>query len=107
MNRTEPRSETLARHVREALNTDGRLTERSYAERVMELYHAAVPLHLRRVPFELATTGDAVERAQRSNAQTIHRFLSGETRMPVDIEEAMIDALPDPIRERCMRAMAS
>lgn len=107
MTHTEPRSETISRHVREALNTDARLTERSYAERVMELYHAAVPLHLRRVPFELATTGDAVERAQRSNAQTIHRFLNGETRMPVDIEEAMIDALPDAIRERCMRAMAA
>ena len=104
---TEPRSEAIARHVREAITTDGRITERSYAERVMQLYHQAVPLHLRRVPFELATTADAVERAQRANAQTIHRFLTGETRMPVDLEEALIDALPVAIAERCVRALAA
>ena len=103
----EPRSETIARHVREALATDGRLTERSYAEAVMHAYHAAVPLHLRRVPFELGATAEQVERAQRANAQAIHRFLNGETRMPVDLEEALVDALPQALRDRCIRALAA
>lgn len=104
---TEPRSETIARHVREALATDGRLTAKAYADAVMREYHAALPLHLRSVSFELGTTAETADAAQRANAATIARFLSGEVRMPVDIEEAMVDALPHAIRERCNRALAA
>lgn len=104
---TEPRSETIARHVREALMLDGTLTERSYAERVMVAYHQATPLHLRRVHFELGSTVDAVERAQRANAAAVRRFVSGEVRMPVDLEEALVDALPPAVRERCIRALSA
>lgn len=103
----ESRSETIARHVREALATDGRLTERSYAEQVMNCYHAATPLHLRRVNFEVGATVDAVERAQRANAAAVRRFVSGEVRMPVDLEEALVDALPAAVRERCIRALSA
>lgn len=103
----EPRSETIARHVREAIATDGRLTEKAYAERVMERYFAAVPLHLRSVMFHAGTTSAEVDKAQRANASTINRMLTGEIRMPVDLEEALVDALPDAIRERCIRALTA
>lgn len=104
---TEPRSETIARHVREALNTEGRLTDRAFAERVMADYHARTPLHLRTISFEQGNTTDTVERAQRANAQTIRRFLDGAVRLPADIEESMVAALPDAIRERCLVALAA
>ena len=97
----EPRSETIFRHARAALTTDGQLTERVYAQRVADDYNTTVPLHLRTVEFHAGNTADTVEAAQRANAQIVRRFMSGEVRAPMDLEESFVAALPPLFRERC------
>jgi hypothetical protein len=102
---TEPRSQTINRHVRAALHATG-LPLRSYADRVVDLYHARTALHDRTVPFQVGATAAAYEAAARQNAQTITRIFGGTVRAPIDLEEALVLALPAPHRAACLRDLA-
>lgn len=102
----EPRIAVIAHHVRQALRASG-MTMRVYAGRVADLYHLRTALADRTVPFEIGTTAETAEQAERANAQTVQRFLDGTVRAPIDLEEALVLALPDTQRGECLRALAA
>ena len=101
----EPRSQTIARHVREALRHSG-LTEQSLAAEVVEQYHRRTSLHERNVEFHSGTTTKQIDEAQRANAQLLRRMFGGLVRMPADLEESIVLALPEPYRRRLLRELA-
>lgn len=102
----EPRLDAIARHVLLARRAIG-LTMSEYAARVVDVYHQRTALADRTVSFEVGTTSDALEKATRANTQTVQRFLDGTVRAPIDIEEALVLALPDAQRTDCLRALAA
>lgn len=68
----------------------------TYADRVREIYHAHYPDPAdRRITFK---SSDDAFGDLRENRQIVMRRLRGEIRLDVDIEEAVIEALPE--RER-------
>lgn len=103
----ESRSAVLAYYARAAVRHSG-LTERAFAMRVVELYEERTPAAHRRVPF--STSADPFDR-ERANAQTLHRFLFADEgaansyRLPDDLEEACVLALPDAFRRECLREL--
>lgn len=96
----EPRSHTLARFIRLALRAGD--TELEYADRVADIYRERTALAERDVPFHAGTTTDQILDAKRANAQLLRRMLSGEVRLPADLEESLVLALPEAIRRRCV-----
>ncbi|WP_337052515.1 hypothetical protein [Pseudoxanthomonas sp. USHLN014] len=98
------RSQVIGTLVTEAV-LQTRTTWDSYADAVVRHYHDATDLGEREVTFHIATTaGNAVE-ATRKNTQTVRRLLIGEIRMHVDIEEALVAALPQDWRQRLHAAL--
>lgn len=97
----KPRSQVLADLARDAVRHTG-LTERTFADAVVEAYHARVARCDRTITFHLAATADQVEEAERANAQILKRFATGEVRFPVDVVDAWIDALPQPWRQQAL-----
>lgn len=105
----DTRTAVIAHHVRAALRHSG-LNERSYAMTVVEVYQQRTPAHARTVHFSEA--GDYYAR-ERSHTQHLHRLLlaaeAGEAqahRLPADLEEACVLALPQPFQQACMRELA-
>ena len=80
------------------------LSEQSYATAVAEHYNASVPLAARHIDFH--GTRDVYADA-RANAQLVARFLNGTTRMPVELEESLVLALPRPYRDELQRELAA
>jgi hypothetical protein len=72
---------------------------------VVSLYDTRTPLAARHVPFH--RTAD-VYADQKANAQLLRRMLSIDAlvRMPVELEEALVLALPEPMRTECLRELA-
>lgn len=97
----ETRSQTVCRHVAAYLN-ETRTSMESFAEDVMQAYHT-LPEGLRDVKFH---AGGDVYRDMRANAQIVRRFIEGNPRMPVDIEESLVLALPDDRRQPLLRDLA-
>lgn len=102
----EPRSAVVLRHTRDAMRTDTRMCIRKFASRVAENYMAAVDEHDREISFHVGTTIDTACDAEKANAQLIGRILNGTVRLPDDLEEAWVQALPDPHRLDCARELA-
>lgn len=102
----EPRTATIVAHATAALRAHKPLTERALADAVVEHYHQRTALHERTVEFHAGHTADAYEAAARANAQLLKRMLVGEVRLPADLEEAIVLALPEPQRRQCMAALA-
>jgi hypothetical protein len=102
----EPRAATITAAVTTALRAHKPLTESAYADAVVTLYHERTALHERAVEFRVGATAEAYEAAARLNAQTVKRMLKGDVRLPVDLEEAMVLALPEPERRRCLAELA-
>lgn len=100
----EPRASTIAEAVRRALRATG-ITERAYADDVAQIYQQRTALHERSVEFHGYTTADTYEAASRANAQLLRRMLSGEHRLPVDLEEACVLALPQPHQRQLLAAL--
>lgn len=94
----ESRSQLIAEHVLLAISRSA-LTERTYAQTVADIYTERTPLHARSVTF--ATSADPYADSE-ANRQTVKRMLDGRVRMAVDIEEALILALPQPYRGRLL-----
>lgn len=99
----EARAACIAHHANMALRKSP-LTERQYGQAVADLYMQRTPLHARTVEFHISHDPYADERA---NAQLVRRALDGTTRMPVDLEEALVLALPEPFRSVCLRDLAA
>jgi hypothetical protein len=91
----EPRSRLIGRYIENWLN--GTIEKQSaYADSVREIYHSHYPDPAdRRVKFK--TSGD-IYSDLRENRQIVMRRLRGEIKFESDIEEAVIEALPE--RER-------
>jgi hypothetical protein len=101
----EPRSRTIFRHTETALRATG-LTRQAFACKVADEYQARVSADERIVEFHIGSTADAIEKAHKANDQIIKRFLSGTVKLPADLEESWIAALPQPQRADCERELA-
>lgn len=98
----ESRSQIIAEHVMLAI-TRSALTERTYAGAVADLYQERTPLHARSVRF--ANSADAYA-DDEANRQIVKRMLDGRVRMAVDVEEALVLALPEPFRSKLLADLA-
>jgi hypothetical protein len=99
----ENRSQLIAEHVLLAISRSS-LTERTYGQTVADLYMERTALHARTVTFAVSADPYA---DQVANCQIVKRMLDGRTRMPVDVEEALIFALPDPYRHQLQAELAA
>lgn len=99
----ESRSQTIVRHVTAYLN-ETRTSMESYAMDVRQAYHDATEETARDVRFHAG--GDAYK-DMRANGQIVRRFLEGNPRMPVDIEEALVEALPASRRDALLTELAA
>jgi hypothetical protein len=100
------RDDVIRAHWELAVRASGESTE-SLAARAVELYESRTPLHARRLSFQ-PLRGDLYT-ALRANALHVRRFLGlsePATRMPVELEEALVLALPEPFRGECQRELA-
>lgn len=77
----------------------------TYAEAVVQHYHAHVATTDRVVKFHVASTAADVPRCQDLNTQAVKRMLTGEYRMLVDMEESLLAALPDAQRDAVRTAL--
>lgn len=79
-----------------------------FAGDVVDAYLKAVPPTARIVEFhpEHGSVA-AIQRAQSANRQLIGRFLKGAVKFPADLEETWVNALPQPYRDECVRALAA
>lgn len=100
----ESRSATIFRHTRAMQQATG-CSMQTFAARVIEHYHAAVPQHLRDITFK---SGGDVYRDAQTNAQHLARWMNPDesTRMPVDIEESWVAGLGEPFAAACRRDLA-
>ncbi|TPG50688.1 hypothetical protein EAH75_04415 [Rhodanobacter glycinis] len=98
----ECRSQIIAAHVALALSRCS-MIERVYAQAVVDIYHERTPLHARTLEFH--SSRDPYDDARR-NGQIVKRLLDGRVRMPVDLEESLILALPQPYQQHLQAELA-
>lgn len=104
---SEPRSQLIIRHAQKAIRASG-LTIGAYATRVAEEYIQRVALHERQMEFYTgAATVDGIAKAERANAQLITRIFNNVVKMPDDLEESLVAALPDAMRGELVRELAA
>lgn len=106
MNDARTRDKVVADHVALALR-HSELTRESFADQVMQLYCSRTPLHLRHIPFHAHTRGADPYAVIRANAQLVFRQLDGVVRLAVELEEAVVLALPAPYQGACLRELAA
>lgn len=101
----EPRSHVIFRHTADAIrnchHTDG-----SFAQAVADEYMARVAPEERIVQFHVGTDVASIVKAQSRNAKLVERYRNGTVKLPADLEEAWVAALPDPWRADCARELA-
>jgi hypothetical protein len=100
----EPRSRLIGRYIENWLN--GTVEKQSsYADNVRETYHDHYPDPAdRRIKFK---SSDDTFSDLRENRQIVMRRLRGEIKFESDIEEAMIEALPEQQRMELHRLLLS
>lgn len=99
----DTRTAVLCAHLTLALHHSS-LTMRSYATTVRDQYEQRTPRHARTLEFHTSRTDPYAD--ERANAQIVQRFIDGTTRMPVEVEEALVFALPQPFHGECQRELA-
>jgi len=100
---SETRTITILRHVTNFLFSTS-TTDSAFAMSVVEVYHQRVPVRAARI-FDFHETNNPVK-DMKANTQLVSRILNRVTRMPADLEEAFVLAMPAPFREPCMRDLA-
>lgn len=80
------------------------MVERTYAQQVVDIYQERTPDSARTLKFHVTNDPYA---DQRANCQIVRRMLDGAVRMPVEIEEAMVLALPDPYRHHLLGELSN
>ncbi|RRN78522.1 hypothetical protein EIM50_13615 [Pseudoxanthomonas sp. SGD-10] len=100
------RSQVLAAAITESV-LHARLSWREYAQNVADHYLANTAVHDRVISFRVATTADEYEEVAQLNTQTVRRMVSGEKVIPLDVSESLVEALPEPYRERTLALLAS
>lgn len=100
------RDDVIRHHLDMAARHSGETIE-SLASRAVDIYEARTPLYARHIPF--MPRGRNPYEAQRTNALHVRRFLGlsqPATRLPVEFEEAIVLALPEPFQSECLRELA-
>lgn len=95
----ETRTQVFCLHIQDYIRNTS-VTWESYGQNVAEIYCRAVPPEFRCMEFTLV--GDSF-RQMKNNGQLVKRSLDGTTRLPVDLEESLLFALP-PARMEALRA---
>ncbi|HFT7528768.1 hypothetical protein [Stenotrophomonas maltophilia] len=101
----EPRSAVVFRHTTDAVRNSGH-TDSSLAQAIAEQYMADVAPAERILHFHVGVDADSTEKALKSNGQLIARIRNGTVKMPVDLEESWVRALPPHWRDACSRELA-
>jgi hypothetical protein len=103
----ETRAAAIWRHVDHYLRRTG-AKEHDFADAVAALYQQRTPLHLRGIEFHPHAAGSNPYEVMRANGQLLFRMLKpeGPTRLPVELEEAVVLSLPAPYRDECLRDLA-
>jgi hypothetical protein len=86
----ETRTNVISRHVTAYLRETG-LKMPTFAQAVVEQYSARTPDVLRTIEF--SSNRDSFQK-MKNDAQTLDRYMDGTCRMPADLEEAIVFALP-------------
>lgn len=104
----ETRAHTIHHHVLMALRHTG-LDQQEFSDEVARIYLDRTPLHARSIDFHMHTRGSDPYQVRRANEQLLFRMLkpNGPVRMPVEVEEAVVLALPQPFRDECLRELAA
>lgn len=101
-----PRQSVIYGHTRRMLDSTA-LCVRKFSTCVAEKYIELVAPAFRQVPFRWGVTVDDMFKAEKHNAQIIARYMDGTVKaLPVDLEDAWIQALPLPFRDECERDLA-
>ncbi len=101
----EPRSAVVFRYTTDAIRNSAH-TDTSLAQAIAEQYMADVAPGERILQFHTGSDADSVERAIKANGQIIARIRNGTVKMPVDLEESWVRALPPHWRDACSRELA-
>ncbi|MGW6163841.1 hypothetical protein, partial [Bacillus altitudinis] len=95
----------MFRHTTDAIRNSGH-TDSSLAQAIAEQYMADVAPAERILHFHVGVDADSTEKALKSNGQLIARIRNGTVKMPVDLEESWVRALPPHWRDACSRELA-
>jgi hypothetical protein len=102
-----PRQAVIYAHTRRAFDSRA-LARKQFAESVCRIYCASLAPDLRRVHFKAGLTDADVERALKHNDQIMTRYMDGTVKvLPADLEDAWVQALPEPFRRDCERELAA
>lgn len=101
----EPRTAVIFRTTVEAIRNSHH-TDASFAQAVADQYMDQVAPDERVVQFHVGTDTASIVTAGKRNAKIIERFRNGTVKLPADLEEAWVAALPEPWRTDCARALA-
>lgn len=104
----ESRALALFGHVQMALR-HAAISQEDFADEVARIYMERTPLHVRGIEFHAHGRGVDPYQVRRDNAQLLFRMLKpgGPVRLPVEVEEAVVYALPQPFREECLRELCA
>lgn len=98
-----PRQTVIYGYTRRMLDETS-MNAQSFAMGVAEIYLLATAPDVRHVPFML---NDDLGHSMKSNAQTLRRYMDGTVKfLPTDLEDAWVQALPEPYRSNCERDLA-
>lgn len=101
----EPRSAVVFRHTTDAIRNSAH-TDSSLAQAIADQYMADVAPGERILQFHVGIDADSTEKALKANGQIIARIRNGTVKMPVDLEESWVRALPPQWRDACARELA-
>ncbi|MDY6979371.1 MAG: hypothetical protein SV201_05780 [Pseudomonadota bacterium] len=99
----ETRNQVIARLIDEHIRVSA-VSWETYSQAVVDHYHTQVPDVRRGIKFHAG--GDAYK-DMRANAQIIKRIVHDEVRMPVELEESLVEALPVEWNQRCKKELAN
>ncbi|MCS4231389.1 hypothetical protein EDF77_1899 [Stenotrophomonas maltophilia] len=102
----EPRSTTVFRHTAEAIRNSSH-TDASLAQVIADQYMRDVAPGERILTFHVGTDMDSMDKAHKANAQIVARIRNGTVKMPADLEESWVRALPQPWSDNCARELAN
>lgn len=101
-----PRQSVVYGYTRRMLDATA-MNVQSFAMDVAARYCAQTAPDVRTVALKLGE-GDALATAMRANAQVLRRYMDGTVKtLPADLEDAWVQALPEPYRSECERDLAA
>lgn len=102
----ETRAHVIEAHVSFALRHCG-IDQANFADDVVRVYHERTPLPARGIAFREHVRGTDPYAVLRANEQLLFRMLrtDGAVRLAVELEEAIVLALPERFRHECLREL--